>query len=242
VTEARGAEAGGGEAEVLVVRTGVANLASVLAGLRRAGAEPRVSDDAAAVRAARAVVLPGVGAFAAGVAGLAERGLDVAIAERVREGRALLSVCLGLQLLLEGSEEGPGVAGLSVVPGVARRFHEAQGVRVPRGGLRVPQLGWNRVVPDAGCALLREGYAYFANSYRLVEPPPGFSCATAHHGGPFVAAFERGAVLACQFHPELSGRWGIDLLRRWLGAAHGWDTASVHAAGEGAGSPEEAAC
>lgn len=205
--------------EVLVVRTGVANLASVLSGLRKAGAEPHVSDDPAAVRAAGAVVLPGVGAFAAGMESLAARGLDAAITERVREGRPLLAVCLGLQLLLEASEEGPGVRGLGVVPGEARRFHEAAGVRVP-------QLGWNRVVPQPGCALLRDGHAYFANSYRLSEPPPGFACAISQHGGPFVAAFERGPVLACQFHPELSGAWGIDLLRRWTFAAFGREETS----------------
>ena len=205
--------------EVLVVRTGVANVASMLAGLRRAGAEPHLSDDPEVVRAARAVVLPGVGAFAAGVKSLAERGLDAAIAERVREGRALLAVCLGLQLLLDASEEGPGERGLGVASGAARRFEDGPGVRVP-------QLGWNRVVPDTGCALLKEGYAYFANSYRLVTPPPGFACAMADHGGPFVAAFERGPVLACQFHPELSGAWGIDLLRRWLATALGEEEAS----------------
>jgi imidazole glycerol-phosphate synthase subunit HisH len=205
-------QAAGGAAEVLVVRTGVANLASMLSGLRRAGASPHVSDDAAAVRAAEAVVLPGVGAFAAGVKSLAERGLDAAIAERVRAGKPLLAVCLGLQLLLEASDEGPGERGLGVVPGVARRF-------VGRGGVRVPQLGWNHVTPDAACALLRAGHAYFANSYRLAEPPPGFAAAMSHHGALFVAAFERGPVLACQFHPELSGAWGIDLMRRWLAAA-----------------------
>jgi imidazole glycerol phosphate synthase glutamine amidotransferase subunit len=199
---------------VLVVRTGVANLASVLSGLRKAGAEPQVSDDAEAVRAAAAVVLPGVGAFAAGMESLSARGLDAVLAERVREGKPLLAVCLGLQLLLDGSEEGPGVRGLGVVPGTARRFRD-------REGLRVPQLGWNRVAPRPGCALLRAGHAYFANSYRLVEAPAGFAAATAQHGGPFVAAFERGPLLACQFHPELSGAWGIDLLRRWIGAAFG---------------------
>lgn len=200
--------------EVLVVRTGVANLASVLAGLRKAGAEPLLSDDHEAVRAARAVVLPGVGAFPAGLAGLRERHLDRAIADRVREGKPLLAVCLGLQLLLQASEEGPGEQGLSVVPGVARRFDAHEGVRVP-------QLGWNEVLPSEECQLLRRGHAYFANSYRLVEPPPGFASAMAYHGGLFVAAFERGPVLACQFHPELSGKWGIDLIRRWVEKAHG---------------------
>ena len=198
--------------DVLVVRTGVANLASVLAGLARAGARPHVSDDPAEVRAARAVVLPGVGHFTAGVASLKERGLDAAIAERVRENRPLLAVCLGLQLLLEASEEGPEERGLAVIPGVARRFD-------PKDGLRVPQLGWNRVVPSPDCQLLQPGYAYFANSYRLVEPPGGFAFASANHGGSFIAAVERGPVLACQFHPELSGSWGIDLMTRWVNKA-----------------------
>ncbi len=224
MSEAREAAAAAlpGAPEVLVVRTGVANLASMLSGLRKAGAEPHVSDDPAAVRAATAVVLPGVGAFTAGMASLAERGLDAAIAERVREGRPLLAVCLGLQLLLDASDEGPGVRGLGVVPGVARRFREAPGVRVP-------QLGWNHVAPQAGCSLLREGYAYFANSFRLGAPPAGFASAISHHGGPFVAAFERGPLLACQFHPELSGAWGIDLLRRWVAAATGPSTGATAA-------------
>ena len=199
--------------EVLVVRTGVANLASMLVGLKKAGGEPHLSDDPGAVRAAAAVVLPGVGAFASGVGVLAERGLDEALAERVREGKPLLAVCLGLQLLLEGSEEGPGLRGLCVVPGTARRFREM-------GNARVPQLGWNRIAPAPECQLLTAGFAYFANSYRLVQPPPGFAAATSSHGGRFVAAFERGSLLACQFHPELSGTFGIDLLGRWLKRAH----------------------
>lgn len=203
--------------ELVVVKTGVANLASVLSGLRKAGAHAHVSDDPGEVRAARAVVLPGVGAFAAGTASLRARGLDAALVERVREGRPLLAVCLGLQLLLESSEEGPGEVGLAVAPGAARRFDGA-------AGIRVPQLGWNRVVPSGECQLVEEGYAYFANSYRLVTPPPGFASAMSEHGGPFVAAFERGPLLACQFHPELSGDWGIDLLRRWVARAFEGET------------------
>lgn len=212
---------------VLVIRTGVANLASVLSGLRKAGADPYVSDDPREVESAVSVVLPGVGAFAAGMESLRARGLDDVIGARFREGRPLLTVCLGLQLLLDGSEEGPSVRGLSLVPGQALRFHESPAVRVP-------QLGWNKVVPSPECRLLREGYAYFANSYRLVSPPFGFAAAMSEHNGPYVAAFERGALLACQFHPELSGAWGIDLLRRWLERAASTDE-RVAGAGETAG-------
>jgi imidazole glycerol phosphate synthase glutamine amidotransferase subunit len=192
---------------VLVVRTGTANTASVLAGLRRAGAAAAVAEDPEPVAAARRVVLPGVGALAPAMERLAAGGLGEVLVARIAAGRPTLAVCLGLQLLCSSSEESPGRDGLGVIPGRVTRFG---------AGLRVPQMGWNRVAPDAGCRLLQPGWAYFANSYRLVEPPPGWAVARADHGGPFVAALERGAVLACQFHPELSGDWGQALLRRWL--------------------------
>ena len=201
---------------VAVVATGVANTASVLTALARVGAEPALCEGAgaaAAVRSADFVVLPGVGAFAAGAAQLAAAGLVDVLRERVAAERPLLAICLGLQLLCEHSEESPGVAGLGVLPVDVTRFPDV----APGGArLRVPQLGWNLVEPDAGCRLLRPGYAYFANSYRVAAKVPGLAVATADHGGPFVAACERGAQLYCQFHPELSGPYGLDLLRRWL--------------------------
>lgn len=192
--------------DVVVVSTTVANLASVLAGLRRAGTDPIVSRDATEIAAARRVVLPGVGAFGPAMNALRAAGLEQALAERVRAGRPLLAICLGLQLLAEGSEESPGVQGLSVIPGIARRFP---------GTVRVPQLGWNRVHPVRASRSIAAGWAYFANSFRLEVVPEGWSAAMADHGGPFVAALERGAVLGCQFHPELSGPWGTELIRSW---------------------------
>lgn len=190
---------------VVVVRTGTANIASVVAGLARAGATAEVTTDPERVQGARRLVLPGVGAFGAGMQGLG--ALADILRERVNAGRPTLAVCLGLQLLCEQSEESPGVAGLGVVPGRVERFPST---------VKVPQLGWNRVHASAGCELLEGGYAYYANSYRLAEAPDGWSAATSIHGGRFVGAIERGAVLACQFHPELSGPWGVALLGRWL--------------------------
>jgi len=202
---------------VLVVETGTANTASVLAGLRRAGGDPTVLGSSDVDRAqvggivARAdrVVLPGVGAFAAARASLDAQGVVDALRERILAGRPTLAICLGLQLFAEASEESPGAVGLGVFGTTVRRF---------TGPVRVPQLGWNDVVAGEGCRLLTDGCAYFANSYRLDAVPAGWSGATSDHGGSFVAAVERGAVLACQFHPELSGAWGQALLRRWLEA------------------------
>lgn len=193
--------------DVYIVRTGIANMASVLAGLRRAGATPRVTDRAAEVEAAAAVVLPGVGAFAAGMALLRENALVEVLRQRILNGHPTMAVCLGLQLLLESSEESPGEQGLAVVAAQATRFPPT---------VRVPQMGWNRVEPQPGCELIEPGFAYFANSYRLQASPADWKCAHTEHAGPFVSAMERGAVLACQFHPELSGTWGLGLLRRWL--------------------------
>ena len=198
--------------EVVVVPTGTANLASVLVGLRRAGASPRVSRDPREVAEAKRVVLPGVGTLAAAAEQIRQAELEQPLADRVRERRPLLAICLGLQLLCELSEESPGFEGLGVVPGRVTRFP---------GGLRVPQLGWNHIEPDPGCELLEAGYVYFANSYRLERAPEGFAAATSDYGGPFVAALERGSVLACQFHPELSGELGLRLIGRWLAAADG---------------------
>ena len=194
--------------EVLVVSTGVANVASVVAGLYRAGGIPRLTDEAREVVRADRVVLPGVGAFAAGMRRLREAGLGAALRERVAAGGATLAICLGLQLLCDGSQEDAGCDGLGVLPGYVSRFPESASI---------PHLGWNRIEPNPDCRLLRSGYAYFANSFRLADGPAGWSTAHAEHGGRFVAAVEKAGVLACQFHPELSGRWGTELLRRWLG-------------------------
>jgi len=194
---------------VAVVATGTANTASVLAAFRRLGARPFLTHDPGEVERAERLVLPGVGAFAAAMDELERRGLADVLTRRLTSGRATLAICLGLQLLLDGSDESPERPGLGVVAGRAEPF-------APAPGLRVPQLGWNAVVPDGG-QLMTPGQAYFANTYRLgSRPPAGWSGATTDHGGPFTSALERGGVLACQFHPELSGAWGMDLLGRWL--------------------------
>lgn len=199
-----------------VVRTGTANLASVLAALRRVGVEPFETQDADVVASSALVVLPGVGSFNAAMATLSEyAGLAGAIAERARTGRPLLAICLGFQVLFDASDESPGVRGLGVLPGAVRRFTGG-------AGLRVPQMGWNTIEPDRACAALESGDVYFANSFRIGEAdwaaPAGWSPAWCVHGERFVAAVEAhaGRVVACQFHPELSGAFGASMLQRWV--------------------------
>lgn len=194
-----------------VVATGAANLASVCAAAARLGYDPLVTDDPSAIESAEHVILPGVGTFGAAMHELNRRGLVGPLQRRLKAGRSTLCICLGLQLLAESSDESPGVAGLGIVPGQITRFD-------PRDGLRVPQLSWNRVTPNDNTMLVNLGWAYYANSYCLRTAPdiPGWQVATTHYGSPFVAAIQRGGVLACQFHPELSGPWGASLIERWL--------------------------
>jgi imidazole glycerol phosphate synthase glutamine amidotransferase subunit len=186
-----------------VLATGVANVASVLRLLGRLGAESTVTEDPDEAAKAPRAVLPGVGSFRAGMEALERSGLAPAVRARALEGRPLLAICLGTHLLGEGSDESPGVAGLGVFPARARRLEAG----------RVPHMGWNDVEAGAVAA----GTAYFAHSYAFAQAPDGWEASHTEAGGArFVSALRRGAVLAVQFHPELSGEYGLGLVRSWL--------------------------
>lgn len=193
--------------DIVIVPTGTANIASVVAAFRRLGVEPTESTGPDEIEHAAGVVVPGVGAFAAAMNRVDSANLRVALTERINQGRATLVVCVGMQLLCMASKESPGVAGLGVIDDRVERFGSEQ---------RVPQLGWNKVEPPRDSRFLEPGWAYFANSYRLDRAPDGWAAATTRYGGEFVSALERDDVLACQFHPELSGAWGARVLGRWV--------------------------
>src|SRR6266550_2839368 len=197
---ARSGRRGGAMTDVVIVDSGVANLASIASAFRRLGANVVVTGDEGVVQDAPRVVLPGVGAFGAGLGALRARRLDEAVTQAAARGTPLLGVCLGMQMLCEASEEAPGVTGLGVIPGICRRLPE---------DVRVPHLGWNAVTA-AGEGLVATGVAAFANSYALREAPAGWVPAWTTHGVRFVAALEKSGerLLACQFHPELSGAYG----------------------------------
>lgn len=204
---------------VALIDTGVANTASMAAGLRRAGATVVRTLDPRAIEDGALVVLPGVGSFGAGMAALQSAGLVGPLRRRLSAGRPTLAVCLGMQLLAEASEEAPGVPGLDWLPGTVRRLPT---------DVRSPHLGWNAVEVDVpGTGPLASGVACFAHSYALAEPIAADQCGWTTHGPRFLAAAARGRVLACQFHPELSGPWGAALLRRWLSGEPALAAASV---------------
>jgi imidazole glycerol phosphate synthase glutamine amidotransferase subunit len=138
---------------------------------------------------------------------LRAQGLVDAVQDRVRQGRPTLAICLGLQLLADTSEESPGIKGLGCIPNQVKAFPET---------VRRPQFGWNWLSNENTGVLGDGGYVYYANSYRITDCPPGWTSGWTEYGGTFIGCLQKGAVVACQFHPELSGAYGAEILTRWL--------------------------
>jgi glutamine amidotransferase len=202
------------EGMIALVDYGMGNLRSVEKALAKVGGEVRLVRDAAGLAAASKVVLPGVGAFGDCMRNLESQGLSRPILAALREGKPFLGICLGYQLLFEGSEESPGVRGLGVFPGRVVRF--------PSGSLKVPQIGWNQVRfarPD--CPLLRgvpDGSSfYFVHSYYPSPRDPSLACGLTDYGGEYASMIWRDRVFACQFHPEKSQAVGLKLLEAFVG-------------------------
>jgi len=189
---------------ITVVDFGMGNLRNVRRALEEVGVEVKVTADPAAVREAQAVILPGVGAFGEAVKRIDALGLRVPIMDHVSRGKPLLGICLGMQLLFASSEESPGISGLGILTGRVCRF---------QGGLPVPHIGWNDVVPTRESALFPEGGGvfYFVHSYYAAESDA--SVAVTDYGIRFSSAVQKANVFGVQFHPEKSQAAGLSLLR-----------------------------
>ena len=197
--------------KVAIVHTGTSNVASVVAALTRAGVTSEIVMDRKSLLAANRIVIPGVGAFGAAMETLRKYDLAETLTKKLREGTPALAICLGMQILFDSSEESPGVQGLGIFRGHIRKF---------RAGIRVPHLGWNEVKPvrdQVSERWLQSGHAYFAHSFLYPWDDSSDNFATTEYTEHFVSAIETENILACQFHPELSGAWGAALIGRWLG-------------------------
>lgn len=193
---------------VTLIDSPVANVASIERALRRVGAKLDVVADPTKIAAAKKIVLPGVGSFAAAMLWLNARGVAAALREAVTNGAELLGICVGFQVLFDEGEEMGRVPGLGFLRGRVRRFDTT---------LPIPQIGWNRVASNA--ALFRgaeDASFYFVHSYVADGVQKHVAIANATYGEPFTAAVKQGNVCGVQFHPEKSSTAGLQVLRNFV--------------------------
>lgn len=205
---------------IAIVDYQMGNLRSVQKAFQSKGFDALVTNDAGAIKDARGIVLPGVGAFGDCFRELNSRNLIDPVLEWIDSGRPFLGICLGLQILLAGSEESAGTPGLNVIPGEVRRF--------PGGELKVPHMGWNRVLYSARqsgsessleCPIF-EGipngtYFYFVHSYYVDPEEAAVIAGSTEYGITFASAIWRGNMFATQFHPEKSQQAGLKLIENF---------------------------
>ena len=209
------ADAGARRPLIAVIDYGIGNLRSAEKALQHMGADARLSSDAGFIADADAVVLPGVGAFGACMSSLRACGLEDTARAAVASQRPFLGICVGMQMLFDGSQEDPASTGLGIIPGTI--------TWIP-SGVKRPQMQWNLLDiqrPDDPMVvgLGDHPWMYFVHSLHGVPSDPATVVATCDYGGPLNVAFRQGNVFATQFHPEKSGRAGLDLLGNFVSAA-----------------------
>lgn len=202
---------------IVVIDYGMGNVGSVVNMLRKVGAEVSLSGELAAVQRADKLILPGVGAFDAGMTRLRESGLVEPLTRKVLVERTpILGICLGVQLFGRGSEEGQ-LPGLGWVAADTRRMQP----RGPEGPLRVPHMGWNMLRPAREHPLLDglepDARFYFVHSYHVCCERPQDVLARVDYGGEWTAALASGNILGTQFHPEKSHRFGLRVMANFAG-------------------------
>jgi glutamine amidotransferase len=199
---------------IAILDYGMGNLRSVARAIEHVGGSPLVTDDPTRALSADGLVVPGVGHFGACVANLRERGLDAVVKEYAASGRPVFGVCVGMQVLFEGSEEAPDVPGLGLFEGAS--------VRLGAGGVKVPHMGWNTVAWSRHAEHpyvldIPHTWFYFVHSY---APWTRDAIGTAAYGERMISAVvAKDNVFATQFHPEKSGHWGLKLYEAFVRSA-----------------------
>lgn len=198
---------------IAILDYGAGNLRSVQLAFARLQAPTFVTSSAEEAMAADGLILPGVGAFADAMDALRRSGLVPALEHARDSGQPLLGICLGMQALFNGSEEGVGVEGLGFVPGFVRRLPDT-------AGLKIPHMGWNDIHAEKESPLLeglpREPYVYFVHSYACFTDDPKDVLTSTEYDVRFCSAVQRGNVFGTQFHPEKSGKVGEQILKNYL--------------------------
>ena len=197
---------------IALIDYGIGNLRSVQKALSTVGADVTLTDDPEVILDADKVVLPGVGAFGDGMAGLRTRQLVPVLQTVFKQETHLLGICLGMQLLFESSDELGEHAGLGFLPGRVQRFNQLE--------LKIPQTGWNQITPQQEtpllCGLDPGCYAYFNHSYYCAPADPAEVLATTRYGQRYASVIGQGNLYGVQFHPEKSQSVGLQILKNFV--------------------------
>ena len=197
---------------IAIIDYDAGNLKSVEKALQYLGEECIVTRDKEKLLKADKIILPGVGAFGDAMEKLHKFGLVDVIHKLVKENKPFLGICLGLQLMFESSEEGPGVKGLGLLPGKIVKFPEKE-------GFKIPHMGWNSIDVKEGSRLFKgvsnNSYVYFVHSYYLQAENENDVAATTEYITHVHASVEHDNIFACQFHPEKSSKWGLKILKNF---------------------------
>ena len=209
---------------ITIIDSGIANLRSVQKGFARVGAEARIADDPLLLREAGGIVLPGVGAFADGIAKLETCGFVEPLRREIERGKPVLGICLGLHFLFSESEEFGLHRGMDLIPGRVVRFQDDLPDPATAGGrLKVPHMGWNQVRIERQAPIFRglpeEPFFYFVHSYFVEPADSAVTAGTTEYGLRFTSVIWRDNLFATQFHPEKSQAVGLQLLRNFAALA-----------------------
>ncbi len=201
---------------IAIVDYKMGNLASVKKALAALHYDAIITSDPKVIESADGVILPGVGAFAPAMANLKAAGLDAAVKEACASGKPFLGICLGMQLLFEGSEEGAEgtdiIEGLGIIPGTVKKF--PAGATTDKG-LKVPQMGWNSLTDCRGSLLNDGDFVYFVHSFYCDPADDTVAAAKTEYGIKYCCAVEKDNIFATQFHPEKSGEVGLAILSKF---------------------------
>lgn len=202
--------------QIVVINYGAGNIGSVLNMIKKAGGQAIASSNISEIQSAPKLLLPGVGSFDNAIDKLNNLGLVELITERALSGTPLLGICLGMQLLANGSEEGTK-AGLGLIPGKVKRFKFDEKNHL----LRIPHMGWNRVTAvkqhPLADTLENDARFYFVHSYHYECENEGDAVFKTHYGYDFTSGIQRDNIMGVQFHPEKSHRFGMQLLKNFIG-------------------------
>lgn len=199
---------------IVVIDYGIGNLGSVTNSLNRLGIPNQISSNPGVIKAAQALILPGVGAAGQGMKNLIDRNLDKLIVEEIDKGKPFLGLCLGMQLLFETSEEG-NTSCLGIFKGTVKKFRRER---------KVPQIGWNNVkfvpqnqqVDELFKSISDNSYFYFVNSYYCIPDDSSIVAGKSEYGEKFASVVTKNNIVGVQFHPEKSGQVGFQLLKNFV--------------------------